>query len=179
MSKFLRIFLSAVLVLSAVSCNKATRDAAFATQETHISSYISTEVKSGATFVENGGVYRIVYDEGTGDALQSNGVISFYYAAYVFSGSKSISNMIATNHKETAASAGWDTTDESRYQVLTVALDESDFVEGLKTGLVGVKAGQHASIVFSGRHGFGDKIYGKVPANSALLYEIWVVAVTN
>ena len=162
-----------------LSCSKASREATFATQETRIASYIDSEVKAGATFTDLGGVYRIIYEEGSGEALQETGVVTFYYAAYVFSGSKSVSNLIATNRKETAESAGWDTADESRYQPLTVSLEEAEFVDGLKRGLVGVKANQHASVVFSGRYGFGGKIYGKVPANAALLYEIWVVAVTN
>lgn len=179
MSRVLRIFLLVGIVLLTLSCSKASREATFAAQETRIASYIDNEVKGGATFTAQDGVYRIIYEEGSGDALQKSGVVAFYYAAYVFTGSKSLSNLIATNHKETAASAGWDTTDESRYQSLTVSLEESGFVEGLRRGLAGVKTGQHASILFSGNYGFGDKIYGQVPANAALLYEIWVVAVTN
>ena len=164
----------------ALSCGKANRESIYASQETRIASYIESETKTeGVTFVDNDGVYRIIYEEGTGEALQASGVVSFYYAAYVFSGSKSVSNLIATNHKETAEKASWDVSDASRFEALTVGVAESGFVEGLKRGIVGVKADQHAAVVFSGRYGFGDKIYGKVPAHSALLYEIWVVAVTN
>ena len=172
------LFLAALLMLS---CGKASQEATFANQETRIASYIDTEVKAGASFVDNGGIYRVIMkdEEGTGEALQASGAVSFYYAAYIFTGSKSYSNMIATNHKQSAQDAGWDTSDETRFEALTVGLEESGFVEGLQRGLVGVKADQHAVIVFSGRYGFGNKIYGMVPANAALLYEIWVVAVTN
>ena len=172
------LLLAALLVLS---CGKASQEATFANQETRITSYIDSEVKAGGSFVDNGGIYRVIKkdEEGTGEALQASGVVSFYYAAYIFTGSKSYSNMIATNRKQSAQDAGWDTSDETRFEALTVGLEESGFVEGLKRGLVGVKADQHADIVFSGRYGFGNKIYGMVPANAAFLYEIWVVAVTN
>lgn len=173
-------FACALAVFLALSCGKASREATYASQETKIASYIESATKTeGVTFVNNEGVYRVIYAEGTGEALQASGVVSFYYAAYIFTGSKSISNLIATNHKETAETAGWDTSDASRFEALTVGVAEADFVEGLKRGIIGVKADQHADVVFSGRYGFGDKIYGKVPAHSALLYEIWVVAVTN
>lgn len=174
------LFLCALAALSVLSCGKASREATYASQETKIASYIESATKTeGVTFVNNDGAYRIVYAEGSGDALQANGLLSFYYATYIFNGSKSISNLMATNHKETATTAGWDVSDASRFEALTVSLDEADFVEGLKRGLVGVKADQEADIVFSGRYGFGPKTYGQIPANSALLYEIWVVAVTN
>ena len=173
-------FACALAAFLALSCGKAGRESVFASQETKIASYIESETKTeGVTFVNNEGVYRIIYAEGTGEALQANGVVSFYYAAYIFTGSKSVSNLIATNHKETAEKASWDVSDASRFEALNAGVAEAGFVDGLKRGIVGVKADQHASIVFSGRYGFGDKIYGKVPANSALLYEIWVVAVTN
>lgn len=176
----LRYFCVFAALFPAISCGKAGRESIYASQETRIASYIESETKTeGVTFVDNDGVYRIIYEEGTGEALQAGGVVSFYYAAYVFTGSKSISNLIATNHKETAEKASWDVSDASRFEALTVGVEESGFVEGLKRGIVGVKADQHATVVFSGRYGFGDKIYGKVPAHSALLYEIWVVAVTN
>ena len=173
--------LCVIAALSVLSCAKTSQEATFASQETRIASYIESETKAGASFVDNGGVYRVIKkdEEGTGEALQASGVVSFYYAAYVFTGSKSYANMVATNHKQSATEAGWDTSDESRFEALTVGLEESGFVEGLKRGLVGVKADQHAVIVFSGRYGFGNKVYGKVPANAALMYEIWVVAVTN
>lgn len=180
MKKTMRMFFCVLAALLTLSCGKASREATYASQETKIASYIESATKTeGVTFVNNDGAYRIIYKEGTGEALQANGVLSFYYAAYIFNGSKSISNLMATNHRETADKANWDTSDASRFEALTVSLDETDFVEGLKRGIVGVKADQHADIVFSGRYGFGNKIYGQIPANAALLYEIWVVAVTN
>lgn len=33
--------------------------------------------------------------------------------------------------------------------------------------------------MFSGQYAFGDNEFGTIPANSALLYYIWVEAVSN
>ena len=52
-------------------------------------------------------------------------------------------------------------------------------MEGLRKGLLGVKAGEICYIVFSGKYGFGDEIIGSIPANSALIYQIWVESLTD
>ena len=56
---------------------------------------------------------------------------------------------------------------------------EARFIEGLKNGLRGVRGGEHCQILFSGKYGFGNEEFGIIPANSALLYEIWVEAISN
>ena len=34
-------------------------------------------------------------------------------------------------------------------------------------------------ILFSGKFGFGNKMIGIIPANSALAYKIWVISISN
>jgi FKBP-type peptidyl-prolyl cis-trans isomerase len=60
-----------------------------------------------------------------------------------------------------------------------MALAESDLIQGLSDGLTGVKSGEHCQILFSGKYGYGKKPFGTIPANSAVLFEIWVEAVSN
>ena len=43
----------------------------------------------------------------------------------------------------------------------------------------GVKAGEECEIIFSGKYGFGNDSFGIIPANSALLYKIWVISISN
>ena len=86
--------------------------------------------------------------------------------------------MFATNREESAIDAGWELSD-AEYEVLTVNLKESDLLPGLKQGLAGVKGGEECEIIFSGKYGFGRKPFGIIPANSALLYKIWVISVSN
>ena len=118
--------------------------------------------------------------EGNGDALNNTGIATIYYAGYIFSGSKSSSNLFITNHEETAKSAGWELSDsEDMYKVYRLNMADTDLITGLKNGLIGVKSGEHCQILFSGKYAFGKKAIGIIPANSAILYEIWVEAVSN
>ena len=52
-------------------------------------------------------------------------------------------------------------------------------LEGLRNGLIGVRSGEECEIAFSGKYGFGNEIFGTIPVNSALLYKIWVIGVSN
>lgn len=167
------------------SCMKEKRENLYNTQESKIDQYIESnryvkgeEGTDSLTVVYNGGASRLILEEGTGESLKTNGIVAFYYAGYTFSGSKSTANLFATNHEETAEAASWDLTDAD-YQLMTVQLGDSDLLTGLTDGLSGVKSGEHCQILFSGKYGFGKKPFGIVPANSAILFEIWVEAVSN
>lgn len=187
--KNIKIILLALICGSIVSCMKEKREATYNSQESKIDQYITnnmyvkyTENGESKTdtlrVVYNGGSSRLVTTEGTGEQLKANGTVTFYYAGYSFSGSKSYSNMFATNHQETATAAKWELTD-SDYNLYTINLNEAEIIEGLRQGLIGVKSGEVCQILFSGKYGFGKKPLGIVPANSALLYEIWVEGVSN
>ena len=58
-------------------------------------------------------------------------------------------------------------------------MTDATLIEGLRKGLIGVQPGEECEIVFSGKYGFGNEEFGIIPVNSALLYEIWVEAVSN
>ena len=58
-------------------------------------------------------------------------------------------------------------------------MEDASLLEGLRKGLLGVQPGEECEIVFSGKYGFGKKSFGMIPANSALLYKIWVAGVAN
>lgn len=128
--------------------------------------------------IYNNGSARLVTKEGEGEELKSNGSVAFYYAGYVFSSGISSSNLFSTNHQETAANAGWTLTDEDD-DILTINLESYELLPGLKSGLQGVRSGEECQILFSGKYGFGKKGVGIVPANSALIYKIWVESISN
>ena len=145
-------------------------------------SWITEKIDSSWTdtlnVVCNGGANRLIVKEGEGEALDRNGFVSFYYAGYTFSGSFSASNLFITNHKETAEQSNWDLTD-SDMMIYEINIGEAKLIQGLKDGLLGVRSGEECEIVFSGKYGFGDEDFGIIPANSAQLWKIWVVGVTN
>ena len=175
--------------LTATSCVKEKLENTYNKQEDRIDQYIEKNqyvktTSNGETktdtlrVVYNGGSTRLVTKEGEGEMLNSDGMIAFYYAGYTFNGSISNANLFTTNHVETATSAGWELTDES-YDILTIDLTEYELIKGLFNGLTGVRAGEECQIFFSGKYAFGKRALGIVPANSALVYKIWVESISN
>lgn len=176
MKTTLRILVSAALAIMMSACMKSKLEVTYNNQESQIDKYLSS--KTDMRIVRNGGANRLVTVEGQGDTLSRSGFVSFYYAGYTFSGNYNSSNMFVTNHQASAEQAGWNLTD-AEYNLYETNLSDAKLLEGLKDGLVGVRAGEECEIIFSGKYGFGNENFGIIPANSALLYKIWVVGVTN
>ena len=182
-----RIIISTFLAicLLPVSCVKEKLEDIYNKQEDKIDQFIERNryIKNGEEqdtlrVVYNAGSSRLVTKEGEGEELTENGSVAFYYAGYTFTGSISHSNLFTTNHRQTAESASWTLTDEQD-NLLTINIKDYDLLPGLKSGLIGVKGGEECQIFFSGKYGFGKKGSGTVPANSALVYKIWVESVSN
>ncbi len=171
-----------LLAMTVASCSKQQLQTTYDSQDKRIDSFIQSQLSSSKALrtYPNGGSNRLVIVEGEGDdSLSTSGTVSFHYAAYIFSGSISSSNLFATNHEQTIADNGWTNMSGLDTSPMTLKLDTADIVEGLRMGLFGVKKGQECYIIFSGRYGFGSKPIGTVPANSALLYHIWVESIDN
>ena len=192
--------------MSAASCVKDKLEETYSRQETQIDTYLTrnrvvkrdsiqiiitpnaddptkndtTKVKveweDTLDVVYNNGAARLIKTEGTGPELTENGAVSFYYAGYIFSSSPS--TLFATNHRETAEGANFELTDAD-YELIEADMTKARMIDGLRNGLIGVRSGEECEIVFSGKHGFGDEVFGTIPVNSALLYKIWVVGVSN
>lgn len=170
------ILMLSLACMAGTSCIKEKLETTYNSQESKIDTYVSKYESN--RIVHNGGSNRIVLTEGEGEELGADGAVSFYYAGYTFNGSVSASNMFVTNRKASADEAGWNLTDAD-YEILEIDMGDTELLEGLRKGLSGVKAGEECEIVFSGKYGFGRKSFGIIPAKSALLYKIWVVAVSN
>lgn len=201
-----KIILLLILCISAASCVKDKLEETYSRQETQIDTYLTknrvvkrdsiqiiitpnaddptkndtTKVKveweDTLDVVYNNGAARLIKTEGTGPELTENGAVSFYYAGYIFSSSPS--TLFATNHRETAEGAKFELTDAD-YELIEADMTKARMIDGLRNGLIGVRSGEECEIVFSGKHGFGDEVFGTIPVNSALLYKIWVVGVSN
>ena len=173
--------LAAIGVILASACTKQSIQQTYDAQEKSIDAFVTAALKTeGSYAVYNKGSVRVVVAPvAEADSLRKDGVVSFYYALYKLSGtSVSASNLIATNSREVAGSS-WSLSDESVFDIETVQLNESGYVEGLRNGLLGVKTGMECYILFSGAHGFGDRILGTIPANAALVYHVWVNSISN
>ena len=178
------IIIGITIIFAGTSCMKEKLELTYTNQEAKIDQYINSNKYTDSSktdslrVVYNGGAARLVLTEGTGEELNANGTAAIYYAGYVFNGSKSKTNLFITNHEDTAKSAGWNLTDED-FGIYQFNMSETKFIEGLRNGLIGVRGGEHCQILFSGKYGFGNEEFGIIPTNSALLYEIWVEAVSN
>ena len=178
--------LAAALVAGLAACSKQAQ-AVYDKQETNISSFVAAQCKSDetATVTYKDGVVRItLHDtlERTGllaDTLRKGGTVSFHYAGYTLTGSSvSSSNLFATNHQKTADAAGWKVSDTTAFRIETLTLDDS-LTEGLERGLEGVRNQDECYILFSGKHGYGSRQQGTIPAKSALVYHVWVSSISN
>lgn len=182
MKKSLYIFTAAaVMCLLAASCGEEALKNTYANQEKFIETIAENLQKQGASRItRNEGSVRVTVTEGEGEELNEGGAVSFYYAGYYISaGSLSNNNVFATNYDTFAQSINWAVSDSSAFAIQTVNLAEDDLVEGLRKGLVGVKGGEECYVLFSGRLGFGGRIVGTIPRNSALAYHLWVKSVSN
>ena len=169
------------MCIASVSCVKEKLESTYNSQENRIDQYIEKNRISGTDtlrVVYNGGASRLVTKEGNGPELSADGNIAFYYAGYTFSGSISNSNLFSTNHQQTATQAGW-TLSEEDAKALSINMNDYKLLPGLKSGLTGVKGGEECQILFTGKYGFGNKAFGIIPANSALVYKIWVESISN
>ncbi|MBQ2372096.1 MAG: FKBP-type peptidyl-prolyl cis-trans isomerase [Bacteroidales bacterium] len=169
------------MCIASVSCVKQKLESTYNSQENRIDQYIEKNRISGTDtlrVVYNGGASRLVTKEGNGPELSADGNIAFYYAGYTFSGSISNSNLFSTNHQQTATQAGW-TLSEEDAKALSINMNDYKLLPGLKSGLTGVKGGEECQILFTGKYGFGNKAFGIIPANSALVYKIWVESISN
>ena len=177
MKRIINIFLTALVCFASSSCIKEKLETIYSNQESKIDTYLS---KYDSTMIfRNGGSNRLTVTPGEGESLDSQGMVSFYYAGYIFtSGAPSNANLFITNHRETADKAGWELTDQD-FEIYEISMADASLVEGLRKGLLGVKPGEQCEIIFSGKYGFGNKSFGMIPANSALFYRIWVVGVAN
>lgn len=173
------LIISAAFLVFAASCMKQQTQSYYDNQESNIEKFVTAA--NGLRTVQNGGSTRVVMVEGEGtDSLSASGIVSFYYAGYVLSGtSVSSSNLFATNLKELATASNWNITDTTGFAIETVKLDEEDLLTGLKNGLKGVKGGEECYILFTGKYGYGSHDSGTIPAKSTLAYHIWVESISN
>ena len=175
-----RILILLAIVSSSTSCIKEKLEEAYNKQEEQIDKYISSMLNGNESYSVqyNDGASRLTTLAGEGPELSDEGSVSFYYAGYTFSGSINPSSMFGTNHQASAEAANWNLTDPD-YSLIEISLKDKGLLDGVRKGLIGVRAGEECEILFSGKYGFGNSTFGIIPAKSALAFKIWVVGVSN
>ena len=182
------LLLASGLALALVAaCTKQSLQSAYDKQTSNIESFISAQMKKdvSATLVLNEGVYRLNLHDTLDarsrrtDSLAWGGQVVLYYGCYTFTSSSiSASNLVSTNYRKLAQQAKWNLTDESRYKLDTLTLDDS-LLPGLAAGLAGVQPQDEGYILFTGKYGYGASQKGTIPARSALAYYFWIENISN
>lgn len=179
-----RIFTALILAcLACSSCITQKLELTYNAQEEKIDKYIESALNKNKeyTVARNKGSNRLIKTPGKGEALSEHGMVAFYYAGYTFAGSLNNSSVpFVTNHEETALGLRpqWILTDQD-FSVLELDMSDTELLEGLRNGLIGVQGGEVCEILFSGKYAFGDHSFGVIPRNSALAFKIWVISVSN
>lgn len=167
--------LSFIFIL--VSCTDKEIELKYIAQEEQIENYITSKFDTLTPITRNNGSNRItiaqskeVLDTVTGviptvNVLERGDSIKFSYAGYIFNGGPQ--TLFYTNNPEISKFYG-DTIPKS----LHYGFD--DLIIGLECGLEGIKDGEEAIIVFSGKYGYQNEPMYSVPAASPLLFHIWV-----
>lgn len=179
--RFLHSIFSVLAAMMVCSCTSESLQLIYSNQDQKIESFVEKQLSSNpdARAEYSGGVVRVVLTEGEGDALKSNGTVSMYYAGYDFSsGSLSDKALFATNNENIAKAAKWELSGDPSFEPVIIDMNDN-LLEGLKTGLIGVRRGEECYILFSGKHAFGKVSVGTIPANAPLAYHIWVNDIEN
>lgn len=167
-----KIYLLILLSLS-LSCTKEELLNQMTEQEKLIEKYTST--LQSEEVVINDGVWRAVLEEGSGSySAKAGDSVIFNYSAYIFSNGKG--KVFDTNIKSVAKEAGLG-MDQVFLKPRAKVVGRGELLPGLDRGLIGVKKGEKCYLIFSSRHGFGNKQIGMVPKMSPLIYEVWIVDV--
>lgn len=145
-----------------LSCTAESIKESLLQQEKNIESYINTLKNNTDNPVDTvynlNGVYRVVLEAGAGEGAAAGDSVVFAYEACLFSSGKG---------------AMYDAGDENG------TLGSGSYFAGLETGLTGMLTGEHALVIFAGDKGYGNVAIGVVPANSPLIFEIWMSRVVK
>ena len=147
-----KLSLLTLIALVAASCETEFA-AAVVNQEKDIDNYLSANF-SGYEVVRNGGSNRVVISEGHGEPVAKGDSVFFLFNGFVM-GSSGPKIQFAS---DSAA----------------IEIGRESLVKGVEDGIVGMKEGEEALILFTAEYGFGKEAVGLVPEQSALMYQIYI-----
>ncbi len=106
------------------------------------------------------GVYRVVYESGSGEPAAAGDMLEFYYWAINF------------NTKAVYDSSGTTVPERNR-------LGAGAYIPGLERGLTGMQGGEHALILLTGKEAYGNTGVGILPAYTPVMFEIFMLSITK
>ena len=164
-------FITTVLIFCGLvcvgSCVKGDENATYQQQEDEIFEYV--EFNRDSDCIEyDGGVWRIINQAGSGtDVVVRGSKVRIDYSLHIFSLSGGIGDPIMTNIGVAGVDGEWFT------------IGKKELLAGLDIGIVGAKLNEECEILFSARHGYGNKQIGVVKKMSPLLVHVKIKEIRN
>lgn len=168
LTQYLICIFLAVSILN--SCRKDLEEEKTFNENTSIEKYIAT---NKWIFNKVDGIYHVVRIPSFGYQVSAGDTVEFDYWAYTLNG-----KVFDTNVKSIAKIAKLDTLIRSFNHVITIA-GKGNLISGVDNGLLQIREGEAAIILFSSSLGFGDNAIGPVPVWSPLAYDIVLIKVNG
>jgi FKBP-type peptidyl-prolyl cis-trans isomerase len=160
MSKpFSILFLSLLSLSFCCFCTKEDEKNQLAQQAKSIDDFIKRDTADARsknkdtiiTVTNKRATNRIVWNPGMGDTIAAGDTVAFAYIARIFSSGKGA--IFSADYSKNAAGTG-------------------NYILGLDAGLVGMRTGEYAYIMFTSQYGYGNKEFSVIPKMSPLMFEV-------
>jgi FKBP-type peptidyl-prolyl cis-trans isomerase len=170
--KILILFGLTMILNLFISCE---RENPIEKQEERIESYVKTKMtKNPALKLLQDNSVRYLYQPGDITTSVSVGdSVYFYYAGTLVNDTL---RYFDTNIRELAEAMGL-TIDNKNFSPLGVIVGNNNLLTGLSIGLQMVHPGDSGEIIFNSDMGFGEKANGIIPANSPLIFKIFITGI--
>ena len=163
-------------------CTKEDEKNQLAQQGKNIDSFITSETNKAVNInkdtvfvvIHKKETNRIVWNPQDGYAIAKGDTVVFAYIGSVFSSGRG--TVFTTNLTGSEVSKAWilsiDTPDFGKN-----AVGVGYYVSGLDAGLLGMRVGEYAYIVFTSEYGFGNKEFSIIPKMSPLMFEVEILEI--
>lgn len=152
-------------------CSKADMEASLNNQDKAIDQYLKGLGDKADTILYRNGTCRAVMFPGVGDTLAPGDSLRCYYAGYLFNNGPA--GLFDTNVDSLAKAAGL--TPALGGAPLQGVAGRGEFIPGLDDGLVGMREGETAYLVFNAERGYGNRAMGILPKLSPLFFQVLLI----
>ncbi len=166
LTQYLFCFFLALFSFS--SCKKTLEEERTFSENKSIENFIK-----GKNYSLVEGVYHVINIPSFGYQVSTGDTVKFLYKGYTLDG-----RVFDTNVKSVAKSAKLDTLIRSFDPIITIA-GNGELIKGLDQGLLQMREGEFATILFASPLGFGDNAVGPVESWSPLAYDVELLSVNS
>jgi len=156
--------------LALPSCKKTLEEERNYSEQVSIEKYL---LGKKWVYTTESGIYHVVRTKSYGYQVAKGDTIEFWYKGYTLKGI-----VFDTNIKSDAKIAELDTLIRS-FDPVSIIAGEGKLIEGLNDGLLQMREGEYATLLFTSSFGFGDNTMGLVEPWSPLAFDVTLVKVNS